>query len=71
MVLVAGILARMTEEETSGSPANQRTPEIKSETPCLLCGFVSFFFYYTVQRSRSQHARMLTPMNTRTKTLPL
>jgi hypothetical protein len=28
------------------------------------------FFYYTVQRRRSQHVRTLTPMNTRTQTLP-
>jgi hypothetical protein len=30
-----------------------------------------FFLNYTVQRRCSQHARTLTPMNTRTETLPL
>jgi hypothetical protein len=36
--------------------------------------FFFFLFFYendTVQRRRSQHARTLTPMNTRTQTLPL
>jgi hypothetical protein len=31
---------------------------------------VLFFLNYTVQRRRSQHARTLTSMNTRTQTLP-
>jgi hypothetical protein len=32
-----------------------------------------FFFFeiHTVPRRRSEHARILTPMNTRTQTLPL
>jgi hypothetical protein len=30
-----------------------------------------FFWDYTVQRRRSQHARTLAPMNTCTQTLPL
>ena len=34
-----------------------------------LCYFLSLFsFFYTVQRRRSQHARTLTPINTRTQT---
>jgi hypothetical protein len=36
--------------------------------------FVHFFFFFEidkVQRRRSQHARTLTHMNTRTQTLPL
>ena len=32
---------------------------------------IYFFKNYTVQRTRPQHARTLTPMNTRTQTLPL
>jgi hypothetical protein len=35
----------------------------------LLCSF--FLKNYTVQRGRLQHARTLTPMNTRTQILPL
>jgi hypothetical protein len=62
VVLVAGILARMTEEETSGSPANQRTPEIKSETPCLLCGFVSFFFFITQYNVVAHNTHACSPL---------
>jgi len=44
--------------------------------PCL-CGSSTkmsngrYIFFNTVQRRRSQHARTLIPMNTRTQTLPL
>jgi hypothetical protein len=34
-------------------------------------GIIIFFWDYTVQRRRPQHARTLTPMNTRTQTPPL
>jgi hypothetical protein len=50
---------------------NNDVDEVKTLLFTLSMSIILFLKNYTVQRRRSQYARTLTPMNTRTQTLPL
>jgi hypothetical protein len=69
--LIVGLLPLTKAELIPGSMFPSITSAHRHVVPTSNHLYKQFFLNHTVQRRRSQHARTLTPMNTRTQTLPL